>query len=329
MTADAQAIANDMPEDVDFSRYSGSIAFTRDFGAPKPHGSRMGMSTSISADVLEIARSRLSGRKITKRALKRRAYRVQHEKECAEYMVKTRTPGEQRPDIAGAQYDLSAENVFVSRRPEPSAVFKHMLKYNPLQVRVIETLWTAEQASFGECVKAMMAVANPEPPKLFYPHPVLPPQKNGECPYCFMDLFASHMGHHRRAAHLLRCHQYEHLVSFCLQCAMFVDDRLWNGHQCLDLDMELEGTYGVILWRGLVIGEGRCPYGAGRICEERRWRDVKLLNYHIESAHLREKEEGAQSCPAEGCGVLVASKDSLREHFDKAHRIHRKVPRTD
>ncbi|KAJ4364737.1 hypothetical protein N0V95_000684 [Ascochyta clinopodiicola] len=33
MTVDAQAIANDMPED---ARYSQSIAVSRDFGAPRP-----------------------------------------------------------------------------------------------------------------------------------------------------------------------------------------------------------------------------------------------------------------------------------------------------
>jgi hypothetical protein len=37
MTINAQALANNMPKDVSYTRDSQSLAVTRDFGAPKPH----------------------------------------------------------------------------------------------------------------------------------------------------------------------------------------------------------------------------------------------------------------------------------------------------
>lgn len=323
MTVDAQAIANNMPEDVLYARYSQSIAVTRDFGAPKPHGSQMGISSIVSRDVLDTAKCEPSSRRTTERSTLRRARRIQHQMECAEYMAKAKGPPERVSDSDIEECDTSEDALF-PRRPKASAVFKQMLKYNPLQACVIETLWTAEQASLGECVKALTALANPKPFKPFYPYPVLPPKKNGNCPYCCADIFAHKVGHGRRAEHLLQCHQAKHFVSFCLQCAMFVDDRLWSGHQCLDLDLEHSGIYGVILWRNLVISEGRCPYGVGRSCEQRRWRDLKLLNHHIEVAHLKKKPEGAQKCPSEACGVFVPSKSDLRSHFHRTHRIHMK-----
>lgn len=113
-----------------------------------------------------------------------------------------------------------------------------MLKYNLRQASVIKTLWTEENASFGECVKPLMALASPKAFQPVYPD-ILPPQKNGTCPYCFVDVSNRHQwSNSRRAMHLLQCHQKERSVNFCLQCVMYVDNPLIRGHMCLDLDLE-------------------------------------------------------------------------------------------
>lgn len=289
MTVDAQSIANGMPEDVSYARSSQSIAITRDLGAPKPHGSQMGMPSIVSEDNLEIAKSELSSRKSTRKTTLRRARQIQYRKERTAYMARSIDLDKSNSDSDFAKE--SQDEAFL-RRPKPSAVFKQMLKYHPMQARVIETLWTAEKASLGECVKAMMALANPDAFKPFYPHPVLRPTKNGECPYCLDDLFGQKVSQGRRAEHLLQCHERKHCVTFCFQCAMFVADRLSSGHQCLDLDLARSGVYGVVLWKNLVISEGRRPHGVGQECEHRFWIDVRSLSNHIEACHLKKKVEG-------------------------------------
>jgi hypothetical protein len=321
MSVDGQNIAYGKPEDALHARFTQSIAVTRDFGAPKPSGTQLGMTGVIFEDVMTKAKS--DKRPLTDRATNRKALRMQHRIERNEYTTRVGSmplPSESEPNSNAHRGNPEAAPSFL--RPESSAVFKQMLKYNPLQAQVIETLWTADNASLGECVKPLMALASPQPFRPLYPDPILPPQKNGSCPYCHTDIFNRKLwGHGRRAMHLLECHQNKHSVTFCLQCAMFVGNRLFRGHMCQDLDLERSGIYGVIVWRKLVIAEGRCPYGVSRVCRRRRFRDPQRLKSHIEGVHIRKQSEGDQKCPAEGCDIVAPSKEGLRVHLQGTHYV--------
>ncbi|KAF1924803.1 uncharacterized protein M421DRAFT_271125 [Didymella exigua CBS 183.55] len=320
ITVDAQNVAYNKPEDASHARFSHSIAVTRDVAAFKPSGSQMGIAGVVSKDGMLRARSDQSPR--TDRATFRKALKLQHRKDREEYISRAGSmlaQGESELD-SDVQERGDPEIVPSFQRPESSPVFKQMLKYNSLQVRVIETLRTAERASLGECVKPLMALANTKPFRPFYPDPVLPPKKDGDCPYCNQDISQRHWGRGRRAIHLLQCHQKNNPVRFCLQCAMFVHDKLWPDHQCIDLN-ERRKIFGVITWRKLVIGEGRCPYGGGQCCGRGPFMDSKALKTHIEGVQIKQQPEGAHSCPAEGCGLVAPSKNDLRLHFQKTHYI--------
>jgi hypothetical protein len=56
ISVDAQAIAYDEPEDNLYTDFAQSIAYTRDFGAPKPANSKVGVSSVPSKDVLKTRR---------------------------------------------------------------------------------------------------------------------------------------------------------------------------------------------------------------------------------------------------------------------------------
>lgn len=320
ISVDGQSIAYGKPEDASHARFTQSIAVTRDFGAPKPSGTQMGMGSVVSKSALEKAKS--SMRITTDLSLYRKARQLQHTMARNEYNASVGKMQASESD-SDAQDRDNQGSVSLPRSPQSSAVFKQMLKYNPLHARVLETLWTAETASLGECVKPLVALASPKPYRPWYPDPVLSPKENGRCPYCFRKLYDKRLfnSHRHRARHVLECHQIIHSVTFCVQCAMFVDNRLIEGHMCLDLDLEDNGIYGVILWRSLVISEGRCPYGAGLACEDRLFTDPQSLKSHINGVHIKKEAEGYQKCPATDCSVTAESKDHLRAHLQERHYV--------
>jgi hypothetical protein len=204
------------------------------------------MAGFIFKDVMTKAKS--DQKPLTDRATNRKALKMQHRIERNKHT--TRVSSMTLPLESGSNSNAhhgNPESAPSFPRSESSEVFRQMLKYNPLQAQVIEALWTADNASLGECVKSLMALASPKPFRPLYPGPVLPLQENGSCPYCHDDLFRTH-SHGRRAMHVLQYHQDEYSVTFCLQCAMFVDNRLLKGRMCLDLDLERSGVYGVIVW---------------------------------------------------------------------------------
>lgn len=282
----------------------------------------MGMPGVLFKDIANMSRSRKTTQ--TERATVRRALKLQHLQARDEYIARAgstlQVASDQSEPDCGSQGQSDPTALPPLKRPKPSPVFRQMLKYNSLQARVIETLWTANCASLGECVEPLTALASTESFRPFYPDPVLPPKKNGNCSYCHQNISQTNWGHGRRATHLLQCHQRENTAHFCFQCAMFVHDKLWSAHQCLDLD-ERRNIYGVIMWRKLVISEGRCPYGADQYCGKRRFNDHKALKTHIDGVHIEKQPEGAQSCPAEDCVLVTPTKDHLRLHFQETHYI--------
>jgi hypothetical protein len=255
----------------------------------------------------------------------RKAKRLQHIIERDRYNASIedmQAPSERVSDLDAQDHNIQAP-LSSLQRPEASAVLRQMLKYNPLHAQVLETLWAAENASLAECVKPLVGLASSKPYQAWYPDPVLPPLDSGCCPYCYETLSNGRKpwSHSRRAEHVLNCHQIVHSVTFCLQCAMFVDNRLIGGHMCLDLDLERNGIYGVLSWRKLIISEGRCPYGAGLACGKRRFTDPQRLKTHIEGMHVKKRAEGHQICPVRDCKVEAKSKDDLRAHLQKRHYI--------
>ena len=310
---DAQAIAYDKLQDTSHAEYSQSIALTRDFAAPKPPRSVMGILPIPSKEILNLVMS--AHPKSRREMVIRKARRLQHRTNLAKY---SKIVGSiMAPDNDSVPVQERTQDIPVHLHPNLSARFRQMLKYEVLRARVIETLWTAEDASLGDCVKPLMALADPKPFRPFYPDPVLPPKENGRCPYC--DVKIDGLRHARLASHLLDCHSYTHHVHLCTQCAIFVGSEEWEDHQCPDLD-ENRQDYGVTLWRGLVISEGRCPYGTHGY-RDKLWYHLGSLNNHIE-VHLKKMQEGSQSCPILGCASQIASKDDIRIHFHEVHHIH-------
>jgi hypothetical protein len=131
----------------------------------------------------------------------------------------------------------------VSLRPRPSPDFKQIMKYNPLQARVIKTLWGDKQASLAECIRPMMALANPEPFRVLYPSPVMPATVDERCPYCKLDL--TRVKTPKYSLHLLDCYCISNNAYFCFDCATFIDKSCREKHSCPDFDPSNQ-TYGVV-----------------------------------------------------------------------------------
>ncbi|KAF2629284.1 hypothetical protein BU25DRAFT_420158 [Macroventuria anomochaeta] len=89
VSVDGQNIAYGKPEDASHARFTQSIAVTRDFGAPKPSGTQLGMSSVVFEDA--ISRAKSDKKPLTDRATYRKALRLQHKMERDEYATRLRT----------------------------------------------------------------------------------------------------------------------------------------------------------------------------------------------------------------------------------------------
>lgn len=146
---------------------------------------------------------------------------------------------------------------------------------------------------------------------------VLPPTEKGECPYCEANL--AKLRSPWVALHLLDCHCITHRVRFCFHCAAFTTETPRTLHECPSFDPTSQ-LYGVILWQGLLIREGRCPYSSSRACGERRWRNAQRLQCHVD-AHLEELHDGPLTCPYQTCEEQCKSKDDMQTHLHTTHKI--------
>ncbi|KAF2744366.1 hypothetical protein M011DRAFT_171687 [Sporormia fimetaria CBS 119925] len=339
ISTDAQSIGYDEPQDTMYNEFSQSIAYTRDTGAPKPAEATFGASCIPSQDVLRAVAEALPDSRSD--AIMRKAQREQYKIDREQFYKTARCEGPSVPDASssdnseaenigsqdgkprwerGAKETALGKTIPVSTRPVPSPEFTHMLKYNPLQARVIETLWHAKEASLAECVQSLMELANPRPFRAFYPGAVLPPTDDERCPYCMEVILKPKQS--RFAMHLLDCHCIAKNVRSCYDCTEFIDYKPRTPHCCppgsgFDPNNQV---YGVITWRGLIIREGRCPYRSKGCCN-RRWGDPQKLQHHIE-AHLKALQDGPLTCPHPICGEPCESKDKLRTHLHTTHKIH-------
>lgn len=305
-----------------------SIGFTRDIDAPKPGYSILGAQAVIPSDVIEeVARAYPKARSDF---IMRKARRMHFTREREAYYKEASreiptvhgTSGDDQSElevnngVSSGSSDLEEEpnlknTTVVHIRPKPSPEFKQMLKYNPLQARVIETLWSPDEVSFAESIQPLMSLAKPEPFCVQYPHPVKPITKQGNCPYCSEDL--KRLKSFWRGLHLLDCHCAVHGVRFCFDCAKFFKEM----HQCPEND-HTNTVYGVLVWRGLLIREGRCPFGS--TCYKRRWKGYQNLKNHIES-HLKRLVQFPSLCPHPTCQILCASTEEMRCHLHTVHKI--------
>ena len=76
ISVDGQSIAYGKPEDASHARFTQSIASTRDFGAPKPSGTQMGMASVVSESAIEKPKSGV--RPITDITMFLKARKLQH-----------------------------------------------------------------------------------------------------------------------------------------------------------------------------------------------------------------------------------------------------------
>ncbi|KAF2744175.1 hypothetical protein M011DRAFT_450125 [Sporormia fimetaria CBS 119925] len=323
---DAQAIAYDKPQDTDYFQFAQSIAYTRDLGAPKPANATLGILCIPSEDVIRaVAQANPTYRSSD---IMKKARREQYKINRQQFRKAVRSEASPVSDVPGGD-DFEAEIVHkelgktipVCIRPVPSPEFTQMLKYNPLQARVIETLWHRKEASLAECVQPLMELANPEPFRVFYPRPALPPNDDGTCPYCKKDILSRYPHHSRLALHLLDCYCNTQNVRFCFDCTEFIDQKPGTRHCCppgVGFDPNNQ-VYGVITWRGLIIRKGRCPY---KLCCNSRYRHAQDLQRHIEDHHLTGLQDEPLTCPHPACGEPCNSREELRTHLHTTHKIH-------
>jgi hypothetical protein len=241
ISVDAQAIAYNEPEDNLYTDFTQSIAYTRDFGAPKPANSKVEVLSVPSKDVLKaVDNAHPSSRpEMILRKARREQYKIDRE---GYYKEAGRVNPALKLDDTSSKDQLDTETtekpekeLTVSLCPRPSPDFKQIMKYNPLQARVIETLWGYKQASLAECIRPMMALANPEPFRALYPSPVMPATVDERCPYCEQDL--TRFKTPKYSLHLLDCHCISNNAYFCFDCATFIDKSCGEKHLCPDFDL--------------------------------------------------------------------------------------------
>jgi hypothetical protein len=328
MSLDAQAIAYDKPEDHVHIEFSQSIAYTRDFGGPKPANCRPGPALPPSEEILKTATDALPNS--TPRAILRKAHQIQFKLDREKYQKEVEhasTPSQVTSSACNDSTDETSEStgdnqdrdttgfVTLPLTPQPSEVFKQIMKYHPIQAEVIKALWHSKVDSLAEAVRPMMALSKPDPCQFFYQAPVRPLTRQGRCPYCGKNVNV--MGKSRLARHLMQCHCSEYNDVFCYDCATFVDE---DKHICSDSG-SLNQLYGAIIWRGLLIHQGRCPFSLGQWCDQKRWNEPKALKSHVES-HLRRLPDTTLHCPDEVCQKPCLTKHDLRKHLQDVHRIY-------
>jgi hypothetical protein len=138
ISVDAQAIAYDEPEDNLYTDFAQSIAYTRDFGAPKPTNSKVGVLSVPSKDVLKAVANAHPSSPLE--MILRKARREQYKIDREEYYEKAgRVNPALKLDDASSEDQLDTETtekpekeLTVSLRPRPSSDFKQIMKYNLL-----------------------------------------------------------------------------------------------------------------------------------------------------------------------------------------------------
>ena len=195
-----------------------------------------------------------------------------------------------------------------------------MLRYNRLQAEVISILWSTREASFTESIRPLMGLSSSEKFAPNYPGIIRSPSQNNRCPYCRTSV--EKLKSPYIAMHLLECHCESFGYAFCISCAQTIpkDEELAHLRSCRNRkDYERSTLFnGVIVWRGLVIAEGRCPFPDR--CSKIRWRRQEDLQRHIED-HLSAMTEGEVQCPHERCRKPCDSIRGLRIHFGEIHRL--------
>lgn len=115
----------------------------RDFGGPKPANSTTIVPVQPSKAIID-AVTKLHPRSRNYTIMKM-ARRIQYREDREKYLQETKhvKPSATTSDTgqASATPDQDDEQVLVAElRPKPSPVFRHLLKYNRVQVQVIEAL---------------------------------------------------------------------------------------------------------------------------------------------------------------------------------------------
>lgn len=301
INVDAQSVVRGLPQDSEHLDKTRSIAFTRNLNNPKPHGSALKKCTlPPGQEIIDQVIAGFPGIKMSEVMKKARRLQYVQDRDHHRNTV-TFVPDTERDTECPADFRV---------RPEPTLLFRRMLKHNTLQADVISKLWSGRPVSIKESVQSLLALASPHEVYVGYPPPVMPPTADMLCPYCDFNLRKAKK--RARALHLLQCHCFTHRTSYCFECAEFSDK---ENHTCEEPRSE-HLTCGVIFWRDVLIKPGRCPF-----CSDKaRWTDPPKLKVHIES-HLQGLQEGAFDCPHRLCSQQHKSADDLQSHLVSVHGI--------
>ncbi|KAF1957877.1 hypothetical protein CC80DRAFT_35316 [Byssothecium circinans] len=197
-----------------------------------------------------------------------------------------------------------------------------MPKYNTIQASIIDNLWSAKPSSIGTSVELLLPLANPQGFRAWYPQPVRPPTAEMTCQYCGLPLATMQRRH--AASHMLNCHSLSNGVSFCYDCAEFMDEvpralgqekNVTAIHARSSKD-RADTLCGIVYWRDLVIRPGRCPF-----CDNGKdWIDAIKTRDHIQS-YLRRVPGGSFCCPHHLCHQQQGSGENLTDHLISAYGI--------
>ncbi|KAF2866590.1 hypothetical protein BDV95DRAFT_203713 [Massariosphaeria phaeospora] len=137
ISVDAQAIAYDELEDNLYTDFAQSIAYTRDFGAPKPANSKVEVSSVPSKVVLKaVADAHPSSRaEMIMRKARREQYKIDREEyseEAGRVNSALEIDATSEDQVDTETTDKPEKELPVSLRPQPSPDFKQIMKYNPL-----------------------------------------------------------------------------------------------------------------------------------------------------------------------------------------------------
>ncbi|KAF2872038.1 hypothetical protein BDV95DRAFT_33231 [Massariosphaeria phaeospora] len=309
---DTQNVVRNLSEDMEHVDFSRSIGFTRDLNAPKPFGATLSKHNLHPTE--DIFQETVAGLpKSSRRVIRKKAHTILY--------MRRRAAHHDNIELVPTEKRCAGNETSARVTPEASSIFTHMLKYNTLQASIIDNLWSTDALSLEECVRPILALANPQKFRPWYQQPVKPPTADMECPYCKVALRERHRD---QALHLLCCHCSLHNVNFCFYCAQFIDRGLepeekknCNVHPgCTEFNRE-DKLCGVVCWRGLVIRPGRCPFCVNI---DSIWLDELSLKKHI-NKHLETLREGAFNCPQRLCNQQYTSRDGLSNHLVTFHGI--------
>jgi hypothetical protein len=143
ISVDTQSVVRGLAEDTEHLDRTRSIAFKRDLNTPKPYGSTFDRrDLQPTREIIELVEIQFPRAKRSEVIRKARRLQYLGDREHHRNIV-TCVPAAERVK----EYPADAH-----AKPEPTLLFRRMLKHNTPQANAISTLWSAMLASIEKSV---------------------------------------------------------------------------------------------------------------------------------------------------------------------------------